>query len=113
MNSGRASTSCSPQTSSRWKSPTPWPSWSGGGSSRPPDAALKLADVLSSLPDLHPCLPDLLPRAFAIASAARIGVYDCLYVALAEREGCEVLTSDVRMKNALPGSPIVLLSSLP
>jgi predicted nucleic acid-binding protein len=24
----------------------------------------------------------------------RCGVYDCLYVALAEREGCEFLTSD-------------------
>jgi predicted nucleic acid-binding protein len=40
--------------------------------------------VLRNRPDLHPYLP-LLPRAFAIASAARIGVYDCLYFALAER----------------------------
>jgi predicted nucleic acid-binding protein len=29
----------------------------------------------------------LLPRAYAISSAARIGIYDCLYVALAERKG--------------------------
>ena len=33
-------------------------------------------------------------RAFVLASQARIGVYDCLYVVLAEREGCEFLTAD-------------------
>jgi predicted nucleic acid-binding protein len=33
----------------------------------------KLTDVLTTPPDLHPYLP-LLPRAFAIASRARIGV---------------------------------------
>jgi predicted nucleic acid-binding protein len=78
-----------------------------------PGEGLKMMnDVLNYMPDLHPYLP-LLPRAFAIASAARIGVYDCLYIALAEREGCEVLTTDARLKNALPGSPVVLLSSLP
>ena len=36
----------------------------------------------------------LLPRAIEISSQARIGVYDCLYVALAEREGCEFVTAD-------------------
>jgi predicted nucleic acid-binding protein len=57
----------------------------------------------------------LLPRAMAIIrrSVARIGIYDCLYVALAEREGCEVVTADHRLINALPGAPIVPLSSLP
>src|SRR5438445_555242 len=34
-------------------------------------------------PDLHPYLP-LLPKAFAISSALRVGVYDCIYIALAE-----------------------------
>src|SRR5690349_5202347 len=43
----------------------------------------RLRNILSCSPVLHPYLP-LLPRAFAIASQARIGVYDCLYVALAE-----------------------------
>src|SRR5437762_3495057 len=37
------------------------------------------------LPDLHPSLP-LVARALEIASQARIGVYDCLYVSPAERE---------------------------
>jgi predicted nucleic acid-binding protein len=48
-------------------------------------------------------------KAFAIASAARIGVHDCLYVALAEREGCELLTADARLIRTLqptfPGLP--------
>jgi predicted nucleic acid-binding protein len=82
------------------------------GTIRPPIGTRRLLNVMRNVPDLHPYLP-LLPRAFAIASAARMGVYDCLYVALAEREGCDVLTTDVRMKNSLPGGPVVLLSSLP
>src|SRR5262249_42301802 len=71
----------------------------------------KLVDVLNTPPILHAYLP-LLPRAFAIASAARIGVYDCLYVALAENEGCQMFTADDRLAKSLPSSPIVLLSSL-
>ena len=62
----------------------------------PPDGTLKLVDVLGTLPALHPYLP-LLARAFEIGSAARIGVYDCLYVALAEREGCDLITADDRL----------------
>ena len=68
-------------------------------------------DMLFLLPDLHPSLL-LLPRAYELSSQARLGVYDCLYVALAERENCAVLTADARMRNALPGSPVVLLASL-
>ena len=56
------------------------------------DADRLLTNVLST-PQFHPYLP-LLKRALDIASLARIGVYDCLYVALAEREGCELLTAD-------------------
>ena len=68
-------------------------------------------DMLFLLPDLHSSLL-LLPRAYELSSQARLGVYDCLYVALAERENCTVLTADARMRNALPGSPVVLLASL-
>src|SRR4051794_16303013 len=46
-----------------------------------------LTNVLSTPIPLHPYRP-LLPRAVAISSAMRCGVYDCLYVALAEREKC-------------------------
>lgn len=45
----------------------------------------------------------------------RIGVYDCLYVALAERENCEPVTADDKLlKNLGTQLPfIVLLSALP
>jgi predicted nucleic acid-binding protein len=47
------------------------------------DGTQKLADIFSFMPDLISYLP-ILPRAFTIASSARHGVYDCLYIALAE-----------------------------
>lgn len=73
----------------------------------------KMVDVFTFMPDLHPYLP-LLPRAFAIASQARIGVYDCLYVVLAEQQACEFLTADDRLVRSLqPAFPfIVSLGSL-
>ena len=74
----------------------------------------RLANVLHTLPALHAYLP-LLPRAFQIASAARHGVFDCLYVALAEREGCELLTSDAKLVGKLHADfPFITsLASLP
>jgi predicted nucleic acid-binding protein len=82
------------------------------GITQPTEGWPKLVDVLNTPSVLHPYLP-LLPRALAIASSARIGVYDCLYVALDEREGCHVLTADDRLVRSLPSGPIVLLSSRP
>jgi len=74
----------------------------------------KTADVLTTAPALHDYLP-LLPRAFAIASQAKIGVYDCLYVALAEIESCELVTADTRLASNLSSTfPfIIVLNSLP
>ena len=70
--------------------------------------------VMADCPLLYPAFP-LLPRAYAVASTAHIGVYDCLYVALAEREGCQLITADARLTTNL-GSRfpfIVSLASLP
>ncbi len=79
---------------------------------RPPEGIRRLQNFSNSLPGLHPYIP-LLPRAFALASAARIGVYDCLYVALAEREGCELLTADDKLVRTLqPSFPIRSLAAL-
>jgi predicted nucleic acid-binding protein len=46
---------------------------------------------------------------------ARHGVYDCLYVALAEREACALLTADAKLFNNLqPTFPFITsLASLP
>ncbi|HEV3259466.1 MAG TPA: type II toxin-antitoxin system VapC family toxin [Gemmataceae bacterium] len=80
----------------------------------PPEGTQKLIDVLGSLPTLHAYVP-LLARAFEIASVARVGVYDCLYVALAEREGCDFITADDRLvKNLQTQFPFMTpLSSFP
>jgi predicted nucleic acid-binding protein len=71
-------------------------------------------DVLSTPPQLHPTYP-LLPRAISLSSNLRIGVYDCLYVALAEREQCELITADDKLlKNVQSKYPFVIsLQSLP
>jgi hypothetical protein len=43
-----------------------------------------------------------------IASQARIGLHDCLYVALAEREGCQLVTADDRLVRTLqPTFPFI------
>ena len=78
------------------------------------DGSRYLSDLLAYLPRLHPSLT-LLPRAYEISTQARIGVYDCLYVALAEREGCDLLTADARLVNSLQPvySFITSLASLP
>ncbi len=80
----------------------------------PPQGAQFLSDLLHVLPLLHASLL-LLPRAYEISSQMRIGVYDCLYVALAEREKCELISADDRLvKNLGPQFPfIVALVSLP
>ena len=67
------------------------------------EARLFVGDLLTALPQLHP-YPPLLPRAVAISLRERHNVYDCLYVALAEREGCELLTADDRMIGNLRAS---------
>jgi predicted nucleic acid-binding protein len=66
----------------------------------PTQGPMFLAGILASQPQLHPYVP-LLWRAYAISSQARIGVYDCLYVALAKREGCELVTADDRLVRTL------------
>jgi predicted nucleic acid-binding protein len=77
-------------------------------------AAILWADVMSTPPRLERFGP-LLPRAIAISSSMRVGVYDCLYVALAERAGCSLVTADDRLIRVLGAHfPfIVSLSSLP
>src|SRR2546430_17263406 len=58
------------------------------GNILPGQGSIFLADILTTLPQLHHSTPDLLPRAYAIAQRIQASVYDCLYVALAEKEGC-------------------------
>jgi predicted nucleic acid-binding protein len=77
-------------------------------------AGILWADIMSTAPRLEATGP-LIPRAIAISSAMRVGVYDCLYVAMAEREACELVTADDKLiKNLQPSFPFIVSgSSLP
>ncbi|MDB5344229.1 MAG: PilT protein N-terminal [Schlesneria sp.] len=78
----------------------------------PADAEAKFTLLSNTAPDLFPHIP-LLARAFEISLQARIGVYDCIYAALAEREGCELVTADLRLITNLGTQfPIISLDSL-
>jgi predicted nucleic acid-binding protein len=81
---------------------------------QPIEGSQHLSDLLVYLPTLHASLT-LLPRAYEISSQVRIGVYDCLYVALAQRERCDLITADTRLMNSLlPSYPFIRsLDSLP
>jgi predicted nucleic acid-binding protein len=80
----------------------------------PAEGTSFVADLLAELPALHPSVP-LLPRAYVLSSLSRHGVYDCMYVALAEREGCELVTADDKLvKNLSAQFPfLVPLASMP
>ena len=81
----------------------------------PAEGFRHITQLLRTLPRLYSILPDLVPIAYDISSQERIGFYDCVYVALAEREQCEFLTADDKLvKKLQPTFPfIVSLSSLP
>ena len=81
----------------------------------PPGVAdIHLTNILSTSPQLHPYQP-VLRRALAIACSAKHGIYDCVCVALAEREGCELVTADDKLIKKLGATfPfIVSLWSMP
>jgi predicted nucleic acid-binding protein len=84
------------------------------GKIKPGEADLFFRQFLRQVPPLLAAIP-LLPRALEMAKQFQQTVYDCLYVALAEREGYELVTADDKLVKAVQGSlPFVIpLSSLP
>jgi predicted nucleic acid-binding protein len=77
-------------------------------------AAPLYAKIMNDSPVLLPHV-SLIPRALDISSQTRSAYYDCLYVALAERENCELVTDDDRLVHNLQTQfPFVIhLASLP
>jgi predicted nucleic acid-binding protein len=77
-------------------------------------ASILHGTVMSARPVLHAHVP-LVSRAIDISSQTRSAFYDCLYVALAEREGCELVTVDDKLvRNLHPQFPFIIhLSALP
>jgi predicted nucleic acid-binding protein len=62
----------------------------------PGEAVRDARDLALVRIQLHPSLP-LLERASVIALETRLTIYHSLYVALAERESCELLTADQKL----------------
>jgi predicted nucleic acid-binding protein len=77
-------------------------------------AGILWADIMSTSPRLEPS-GRLVPRAIEISSSMQVGVYDCLYIALAELEACELATADEKLiKKLQPHFPFITsLASLP
>jgi predicted nucleic acid-binding protein len=80
----------------------------------PAEGAKLVTTLLQDLPKLVPSLA-LLPKAYALSSQVKIGVYDCIYVVLAERESCDLVTGDDKLMKALQAKLgfIIALASLP
>ena len=70
--------------------------------------------IMADSPVYHPHFA-LLPRVYAISAQTLSAVYDCVYVCLAEKEGCELVTADDRLvQNLQTRFPFVLhLRDLP
>ncbi len=81
---------------------------------QPGEAVMLLTDLTNNAPILHDASL-LLRRALQISLPTRESVYDCLYVALAESEQCELVTADAKLIGSLQSQfPfIVSLASLP
>ena len=79
-----------------------------------PQSMKRFIQAMRFAPELHPYIP-LLSKALAISSSMRVAIYDCLYVALAEQEQCELVTSDDKLVNAVQKqfSFVVHLSTFP
>lgn len=58
------------------------------------EAEILWNEVMTSPPIFHSAL---VARAIELSSAHRIGVYDCVYIALAEQEACELVTADAKL----------------
>ena len=70
----------------------------------------RLTDILAFAPTFHSSF-SLLWRGVDLSSQTRTSVYDCLYVALAEAESCELITADAKLMRALPNAPLLDLAT--
>jgi predicted nucleic acid-binding protein len=77
-------------------------------------ASILHGTVMSARQVFHAYVP-LVARAIDISSQTRSAFYDCLYVALAERESCEPVTVDDKLvRNLQPQFPFIIhLAALP
>ncbi len=63
------------------------------GRIKPGEAASLLLDIARQAPTIQPS-SSLLVRAMGVAVSTRQAVYDCIYLALAESEQCDLISAD-------------------
>jgi len=78
---------------------------------KPPESVRLLGILRDVLPQLYDSLP-VLTRATEISSATNHGVYDCLHLELSEREGCDLVTSEVKLIKNFPKANIIHIKDL-
>lgn len=70
------------------------------------DEAQNDLSAVSGLPlQISPSFP-LMPMALSIAVRVQQAVYDCVYLALAVTNNCQMVTADERFCNALSSDPL-------
>ncbi len=78
------------------------------GRIKPGEAGQLLRDVIRNTPVIIPSTP-YLPRAVEVSIADRQAVYDCLFLALAEHEPCEMVSADdLFIRKMRPKFPFLL-----
>ncbi len=79
---------------------------------KPQEEAAGFISSLATLLLVEPTTEELLTRAIEIGVAHRISVYDAIFIALAEKLGCPLLTVDGKQEAAAVtmGVPIKLIS---
>lgn len=78
------------------------------GRIRTGEAAIFFHDIICNAPAIQPTAP-LLIRAMELSLSTRQAVYDCIYVALAEAEACEMVSADDQLVRKLqPQFPFLL-----
>lgn len=75
------------------------------------DLPLFYADLIRHQPIICPSTA-LFPRAYSIASRIQVSVYDAIYLALSEHEGCPLVSDDAKLMNAAQGFSVIPLDSL-
>ena len=71
------------------------------------DGFILWSGMMADCPQLVPSLA-LMPQAYALSSRAKLGIYDCLYVALAEQEQCKLVSDDARLATLFPKQVVSL-----
>ncbi|MEX2373930.1 MAG: type II toxin-antitoxin system VapC family toxin, partial [Dehalococcoidia bacterium] len=72
------------------------------------DARTTFALLTAGLERIEPSTP-LLPQALDLALAHRQAVYDCIYVALAQRAGCPLVTADGPLVRSMSGAAVQVI----